>query len=338
MNVAYDDAMLLHPQKSSSYVKNEKYYSFNNLNKKSIKSAEEEAKNLNRIKSLSTSSYSLQPETLKSLSLDKVNEEEANKLTVETSQNNSNEQVSIFQMDRDDNNQSKTAIEPGMVNLNTKLCMTPETVLRTKYDILTSYERVEIKDYKEIWYIGSSSVQKIDVAYKKPTDKKHSEKSEVVNNGYDDSRGDYHIVLHDHINYRYEIISLLGKGSFGKVLKCYDHKEKNYVAVKIIKNKKRFEKQGMVEVKVLDAIKSRDPENVMNSYNIKFIESFYFRGHLCIVNELLGINLYEWIKNGGFRGVTVSMIRHITKEILISLEVLEQKKIVHCDLKPEVDI
>jgi len=128
---------------------------------------------------------------------------------------------------------------------------------------------------------------------------------------------------------------LLGKGSFGKVLKCYDHKEKNYVAVKIIKNKKRFEKQGMVEVKVLDAIKSRDPENVMNSYNIKFIESFYFRGHLCIVNELLGINLYEWIKNGGFRGITISMIRHITKEVLTSLEVLENKKIVHCDLKPE---
>jgi len=91
----------------------------------------------------------------------------------------------------------------------------------------------------------------------------------------------------------------------------------------------------MVEVKVLDAINSRDPENTMNSYNIKFIESFYFRGHLCIVNELLGINLYEWIKNGGFRGVTISMIRHITKEVLTSLEVLEKKKIVHCDLKPE---
>jgi len=49
MNVAYDDAMLLHPKKSS-YVKNEKYYSFNNLNKKSIKSGEEEAKNINRMK------------------------------------------------------------------------------------------------------------------------------------------------------------------------------------------------------------------------------------------------------------------------------------------------
>jgi len=375
MNVACDDAMLMQANEdTSSYIKNEKYYSFNNLARKSIKNAEQEAKNINRLKSLSTSSYSLKPETIKSLSLDKVSEEntesKSNNLTIDTKlkRDKSNEQISIFQMDREDskdnstsnssinnkdnskqnptNNNSfdsntlnkeqpKTAIESSMANLKPKLCMTPETVLRTKYDILTSFERVEIRDYEEIWYIGSSSVPKIDIAYKKPSERKHGEKPEVVNNGYDDSRGDYHIVVHDHINYRYEIISLLGKGSFGKVLKCYDHKEKNYVAVKIIKNKKKFEKQGMVEVKILDAIKSRDPENVMNSYNIKFIESFYFRGHLCIVNELLGINLYEWIKNGGFRGVNVSMIRHITKEILISLAVLEEKRIVHCDLKPE---
>jgi len=336
MNVACDDVLLQPNEDSSSYLKNEKYYSFNNIRRKSLKNSEQEEKCLNRIKSLSTSSYSIKPETLKSLSLDKITEDSdyKNDMSEDNKANKSNEQISIFQMDRDDENQSKTVVEPVMANLNPKLCMTPETVLRTKYDILTSYERVEIRDYEEIWYIGSSSVQKIDIAYKKPSEKKHGEK-EVINNGYDDSRGDYHIVLHDHINYRYEIISLLGKGSFGKVLKCYDHKEKNYVAVKIIKNKKRFEKQGMVEVKVLDAIKSRDPENVMNSYNIKFIESFYFRGHLCIVNELLGINLYEWIKNGGFRGITISMIRHITKEVLTSLEVLENKKIVHCDLKPE---
>jgi hypothetical protein len=39
------------------------------------------------------------------------------------------------------------------------------------------------------------------------------------------------------------------------VVKCYDHKLKTHVAVKIIRNKKRFEKQGMVEVKVLDRLR-----------------------------------------------------------------------------------
>lgn len=35
------------------------------------------------------------------------------------------------------------------------------------------------------------------------------------NYGYDDERGDYNVVIGDHIAYRYEVIKPLGKGSFG---------------------------------------------------------------------------------------------------------------------------
>lgn len=45
--------------------------------------------------------------------------------------------------------------------------------------------------------------------------------------------------MHDHMVYRYEILEVLGKGSFGQVVKCYDHKTDQMVAVKIIRNKKR---------------------------------------------------------------------------------------------------
>ena len=37
------------------------------------------------------------------------------------------------------------------------------------------------------------------------------------NFGYDDDRGDYCVVPHDHLAYRYEVLGLLGKGSFGQV-------------------------------------------------------------------------------------------------------------------------
>jgi hypothetical protein len=35
------------------------------------------------------------------------------------------------------------------------------------------------------------------------------------------------------------------------VLKCYDHKEKAYSAIKILKNKSRLYKQGLVEAKLV---------------------------------------------------------------------------------------
>ena len=40
--------------------------------------------------------------------------------------------------------------------------------------------------------------------------------------------------------YRYEAFEVIGKGSFGQVVKCYDHKTDKMVAVKIIRNKKRY--------------------------------------------------------------------------------------------------
>ena len=37
--------------------------------------------------------------------------------------------------------------------------------------------------------------------------------------GFDDDNGSYIKVLHDHIAYRYEIKEVIGKGSFGQVVK-----------------------------------------------------------------------------------------------------------------------
>lgn len=53
-------------------------------------------------------------------------------------------------------------------------------------------------------------------------------------------RGDFVFVEHDHIGYRYELLSRLGKGSFGQAFRVYDHKRKREAAVKVIRNKKRF--------------------------------------------------------------------------------------------------
>jgi hypothetical protein len=65
-------------------------------------------------------------------------------------------------------------------------------------------------------------------------------------------------------------------------------------------------------------------------------DNFSFRGHLCIVTELLSLNLYELIKANSFAGFSTVLIRRFTAQILQSLTLLRHHRVVHCDLKPEV--
>lgn len=63
-----------------------------------------------------------------------------------------------------------------------------------------------------------------------------------MNYGFDNESQEYIVMANEHIAYRYEIIKKLGKGSFGIVLRVLDHKTKEFIALKILKNKKRLYK------------------------------------------------------------------------------------------------
>ena len=88
--------------------------------------------------------------------------------------------------------------------------------------------------------------------------------SATYNHGFDDDRGDYQLVLHDHLLYRYEVINPCGKGSFGQVVRAYDYKENKFVGIKVIRNKRRFHHQALTEVKILTHLRKQDPDGGSN--------------------------------------------------------------------------
>ncbi|KXT12148.1 hypothetical protein AC579_10388 [Pseudocercospora musae] len=214
--------------------------------------------------------------------------------------------------------------------------LTPERVLHDRNCTLNIFERGEIMDYEKdgIYFTGTKNARKIVGSLTPSPQPTSSDKdSKSGNYGYDDERGDYNIVLGDHLAYRYEVVDILGKGSFGQVVRCIDHKAGGLVAVKIIRNKKRFHQQALVEVGILGRLRDWDPDGAHATLSIT--SSFYFRSHLCIVTPCLSINLYELIRAHNFVGFPLPLIRRFARQLLACLVLLQQKRIIHCDLKPE---
>lgn len=154
-----------------------------------------------------------------------------------------------------------------------------------------------------------------------------------TNDGFDNENGEYLWRKGDHISFRFEIKRQLGKGSFGIVFLCHDHKDKIDVALKVVRNKQKLKKQGTVEVGLLKYMKDNDPEDWKNI--IRMHEYFDFWNHLCIVFEKLSINLYDFLKENGFCGLSENLIWWFAIQLLVSLLYLEDLGIIHCDLKPE---
>lgn len=133
---------------------------------------------------------------------------------------------------------------------------------------------------------------------------------------------------------RYTVVDMLGQGSFGQVFKCRDEERGILVAIKILKNKTVYFKQGLLEVGVLTAVNTKcDPEK--RRHTLRLIDHFLFHDHLCVVNELLSMSLLEFLRRGGYRGISARLARAFLRQILLALSSLAREGIVHCDLKPE---
>ncbi|KAK5467543.1 dual specificity protein kinase yak1 [Exophiala xenobiotica] len=161
------------------------------------------------------------------------------------------------------------------------------------------------------------------------------------NDGYDNDDSDYILYVNDilgseeagHKN-RYLILDVLGQGTFGQVVKCQNLRTQEVVAVKVIKNRTAYFNQSMMEVSVLDLLNQKLDKND-DHHLLRLKDTFIHRQHLCLVFELLSVNLYELIKQNQFRGLSTTLVRVFAQQLLNGLTLLNKARLIHCDLKPE---
>ncbi|CCW60851.1 unnamed protein product [Phytomonas sp. EM1] len=199
--------------------------------------------------------------------------------------------------------------------------ITVDEALKEFDTILSPYEQEEITSYSRIYYAGQRCRDKIQAP------------QQGHNYGYDNADSEYKIVVHDHIVYRYEIVGFLGGGTFAQVVKAIDHATKTQVAIKIAKNLKAITKQAEIEAAMLLYIQDADPNDMFGF--MRMLNNFMFRNHMCIVSELLGMDLYTYMEMTDFKSMSLQEIKNIASTILISLDFMWRKNIIHRDLKPE---
>jgi dual specificity protein kinase YAK1 len=125
------------------------------------------------------------------------------------------------------------------------------------------------------------------------------------------------------------VLDLLGQGTFAQVFLCECLDTGARIALKVVKNKQAYTRQAAIEIDVFRCLAG-------SKVNMVQLECYFVhQNHLCLVFELLGLNLYEVLKGRQFRGLPLPIVRSLMRQAIEAVRDLSAKSIVHCDLKPE---
>ncbi|KAK9357847.1 kinase-like domain-containing protein [Lipomyces starkeyi] len=146
--------------------------------------------------------------------------------------------------------------------------------------------------------------------------------------------GGYHPVhLHDLFNQRYEIIGKLAYGQFSTVWLASDQKLQRHVALKVLK---ADVSKDCKELAVLLHLSLPCLEHAGQRHVIQLLDHFEHGGpngtHLCLVLPVMMSDGEAMTIRGKPR--QVSYVRAISKQILLGLDFIHKRGIIHSDLQP----
>ncbi|KFB36427.1 AGAP013457-PA-like protein [Anopheles sinensis] len=164
----------------------------------------------------------------------------------------------------------------------------------------------------------------------RPEDPKKHTTSGAVRN---DSDGHLIYQSGDVLHNRYKLLSTLGEGTFGRVVKVKDTAKEQTIALKIIRNVEKYRKAAKLEINVLEEIIAKDPFG--RYLCIQMLDWFDYHGHICIAFEMLGLSVYDFLKDNKYEPFPMEHVRHMAYQLCFAVNFLHSIKLTHTDLKPE---
>jgi len=149
----------------------------------------------------------------------------------------------------------------------------------------------------------------------------------------DDEEGHLVYKVGDILQGRFKILAELGEGTFGKVVKCEDVHKGKILAIKIIKNVKKYRDAAKLEINVLTKLAKYDPKGKFLC--VTMYDWFDYHGHKCIAFELLGKSVFDFLKDNDYSGYPLEHVRQMSFELCHAVAFLHANKLTHTDLKPE---
>ncbi|KAL7024560.1 hypothetical protein ACKWTF_013107 [Chironomus riparius] len=148
----------------------------------------------------------------------------------------------------------------------------------------------------------------------------------------DDADG--HLIYHagDMIQNRYKILATLGEGTFGRVVKVKDSESDQTMALKVIKNVEKYREAAKLEINALEKLAEK---NATEHLCVKILDWFDYHGHYCIAFEMLGLSVFDFLRENNYEPYPMDTVRHISYQLCYAVKFLHENKLTHTDLKPE---
>ena len=120
------------------------------------------------------------------------------------------------------------------------------------------------------------------------------------NNNKDNAESNLVVYVVDEIN-GYVVTDIIGQGVSSLVFEVKSNKDGNFYALKVIKNKRAYKNQSLIELKILTTLNQKvDKDDIYHI--IRVHDYFFYYEHLCIVFELFNENLFQLLEHNHMQG------------------------------------